>query len=116
MPSFSNKFIEAPDIKVFIRNEKGLYLAEDQNGLFFTNDRSRALILNYRADEVARQLSDVEDTMGVTLVTDPVPLEEIYEICDQCKDLFTPNMITFDGKRFLCSDCRTGASIRRRRS
>ena len=106
MPAYSHKQDQSPDIKVFIRNPQGKYLAQDANGLFFTNDRSAAIVLNYRADSVPEQLETIQQTQGVVLAADPVPPEEIYETCDRCKELFMPFMTFFDGKRFLCSDCR----------
>ena len=106
MPGYSDRLSGLPDIKVFIRNPRGKYLAQDANGLFFTEDRSAAIVLNYEADEVPKQLEAIRKTHGVELAADPVPLEEIYETCDRCKELFIPFMTFFDGKRFLCADCR----------
>ena len=112
MPRTSDRPNEPPDIKVFIRTARGKYLAEDANGLFFTENRSAALILNYRADRVVEQLELIGKTHGIALAADPVPPEEIYETCDRCRDLFMPFMIFFDGKQFLCADCRRRASAR----
>jgi hypothetical protein len=110
MPGHSNYLNRLPDIKVFIRTAQGKYLAQDANGLFFTEDRSVAVVLNYEADEVPKQLETIRKTHGVSLAADPVPLDEIYERCDRCKELFIPFMTFFDGKRFLCPDCRGVAS------
>ncbi len=112
MPVNINKGQEPPDIKVFIHNTAGQYLAGGSTELFFTNDRSLALVLDYRADRVPEQLELIQKTHGITLVVDPVPLEDIYEMCDRCKDLFVPFMTFFDGKHFLCPDCRKLASRR----
>jgi hypothetical protein len=95
-----------PDIKVFIRNAQGKYLAQDANGLFFTDNRAGALIFDYQADSVAQQLELIQNAHGIPLAADPVPPHEIYETCDRCKDLFMPFMTFFDGKQFLCADCR----------
>ncbi len=97
MPRSSDKPNEPPDIKVFIRNARGKYLAQDANGLFFTEDRSAALVFNYRADSVPEQLSKIGKTHGIALTADPVPPEEIYETCDRCKDLFMPFMTFLTG-------------------
>jgi hypothetical protein len=112
MPRKSDKPSEPPDIKVFIRNTRGQYLAQDANGLFFTENRLAALIVNYRADRVPEQLEMIGKTHGITLSADPVPPEEIYETCDRCTELFMPFMIFFDGKLFLCADCRKRSSRR----
>ncbi len=106
MPRASNKFDPPVDFKVFIRDARGRYLAEDDYGLFFSSDRTRAMILNYRADRVEAQLETILKSEGVALRADPVPPEEIYETCDRCQELFLPFMISFDGKNFLCPDCR----------
>ena len=115
MPRRSDKPIEPPDIKVFIRNAQGKYLAQDANGLFLTEDRSAAMVFNYRSDRIPEQLQIIQKTRGIALAADPVPLEEIYETCDRCKELFMPFMTFFDGKRFLCADCRKRSSARAKR-
>jgi hypothetical protein len=115
MPGRSNKLNEMSDIRVMIRNVQGKYLAQDANGLFFTEDRSAAIVLNYEFDQVAEQLKTLGQKHGLVLVADPVPAEEIYETCDRCKELFMPFMTFFDGKRFLCADCRKQASTRPKR-
>ena len=112
MAKTSDRLNEAPDIKVFIRTPQGKYLAEDDNGLFFTENRSAAIILNYRADHVVEQLEMIGRTQGIALAADPVPPEEIYETCDRCKELFMPFMTFFDGTQFLCADCRSHFSKR----
>ena len=106
MPRTSDKTSGPPDIKVFIRNARGKYLAQDANGLFFTEDRSVAMVFDYRADGVPEQLETIQQNHGMALAADPVPPEEIYETCDRCRDLFMPFMTYFDGKQFLCPDCR----------
>jgi hypothetical protein len=106
MPRTTEKFDPPLDFKVFIRNPQGKYLAADDNGLFFSQDRTGALILNYRGDQVEAQLETIRRVHGLNLVPDPVPPEEIYETCDRCKELFLPLMTFFDGKSFLCQDCR----------
>ncbi len=116
MPGKGDRLIGSQDHKVFIRNSRGKYLAQDANGLFFTEDRSVALVFDYRADSVAEQLEVIGSTYGVDLAADPVPPEEIYETCDRCKDLFMPFMTFFDGQQFLCADCRRRASGRSGRS
>ena len=106
MPRKTDKPNEPPDIKVMIRNAAGKYLAQDAHGLFFTDSRAAALVFDYRGDDVLAQLERIQATHGIALVADPVPPEEIYETCDRCKDLFMPFMTYFDGKQFLCAECR----------
>jgi hypothetical protein len=97
---------EAPDIRVVVRNAQGKYLAQDDYGVFFTDSRSSAMVFSYRSDCVADQLAMLQKAHGVVLAAEPVPPEEIYERCDRCQDLFMPFMTYFDGKQFLCADCR----------
>ena len=106
MPRKSDSPNEPPDIKVFVRTARGKYLAQDGNGLFFTDDRAAALVFDYQGDSVQEQLEAIGRTHGIALAADPVPPEEIYEKCDRCHDLFMPFMTFFDGKQFLCADCR----------
>ena len=115
MRGHSNKLSATPEIRVVIRNAGGKYLAQDANGLFFTEDRSAAVVLNYHLDQVQEQLKKIEQKYGLVLVADPVPAEEIYETCDRCKEFFMPVMTFFDGKRFLCADCRKRSSARAKR-
>jgi hypothetical protein len=112
MSRYFNKPGPPPDIKVFILNGEGEYLAGDARDWFFTQDRSRAAIFSYQADRVPEQLEVIRKAEGIHLEPEPVPLNEIYEMCDRCKDLFMPFMTFFDGKSFLCEDCRRHASPR----
>ena len=118
MPRKSYSLSGPLDIKVFIRNARGKYLAQDDHGVFFTEDRSAALVFSYLSDSVPEQIATIGRMHGMVLTADPVPPEEIYETCDRCKDLFMPSMTYFDGKLFLCADCRrrsAGRSPRLRR-
>jgi hypothetical protein len=106
MPRIGHRRNDPTDVKVFILNPEGNYLTAAPDGLRFTPDRSRALIFDFRADQVAEQLREIQTVHGLVLRAEPVPLAEIYETCDRCKELFMPFMTFFDGKRFLCADCR----------
>lgn len=107
MPLPASQFDDRPDIKVFIVNTEGKYLAGDPSNWFFTKERQSAIVLNHRADQVAEQLQRLRDTQGIVLEEVPVPLQEIYEACDRCGELFMPFMVYFDGQRFLCRECRS---------
>ena len=113
MPGKPKQASEVPDIRVFIRNADGKYLARNDDNLFFTDDRLAAIVLSYRADRVPEQLELIRKFQGVALVADPVPPHEIYETCDRCQELFPPFMTYFDGQQFLCPDCRKRPSRRR---
>lgn len=95
------------DFRVVIRDKQGQYLTtEGMTRLFFTDDRAQATVFNFQGDNVQEQLQGILDTQGIALVAEPVPPEEIYETCDRCKELFMPYMTYFDGKQFLCAECR----------
>jgi len=98
--------LQHPDIRVLIHDGKGRYLGGVPEDWFLTQDRSLAMIFSYEADHIAEQLQELRQAYGLELQPEPVPLEEIYETCDHCKELFMPVMTYFDGKRFLCPDCR----------
>ena len=106
MPEHKKKTADIPDIKVFIRNVRGQYLAGAGDRGYFTDERSEAIIVNYRTDRVPEQIEMIRKTQGIFLVADPVPLEEIYEKCDNCGELFSPLMTFFNGNRFICQDCQ----------
>jgi hypothetical protein len=107
MSGSADKMNLLTDFRVVIRNPRGQYLTDDATRLFFTDDRTQATVFNFRADEVEQQLELILKTQGVMLLAEPVPPEDIYETCDRCKELFMPYMTFFDGKQFLCADCRS---------
>jgi hypothetical protein len=74
------------------------------------------MVFDYQGDAVQEQLEALGSTHGIALAADPVPPEEIYEKCDRCKDLFMPFMTFYDGKQFLCVECRRRASPRAARA
>ncbi|HWQ92696.1 MAG TPA: hypothetical protein VN673_13560 [Clostridia bacterium] len=113
-PAKSQPSGDPPEIKVVIRNAEGKYLAGSVSEWFFTDHRESALVFDFHHDRVQEQLEMLRHTHGVELVADPVPLEEIYETCDCCHELFIPYMVFFDGNRFFCPDCRKLISPRRR--
>lgn len=108
MPRWKDNLDPHVDIKVMLRNVHGKYLARDEHGLFFAEDRAKAAVFDFKGDRIQEQLENLERTQGITLQVDPVPPEEIYETCDRCKELFMPFMTFYDGKRFLCADCKSG--------
>ena len=116
MPGHSDILGELPDVRVFIVNPHGKYLAHDAHGVFFTEDRSAAIILSYHSDRVPEQLEQIRKHQGIALQAVPVPPADIYECCDRCKELFMPAMTFFDGKNFLCPECRNRTVGRARRA
>jgi hypothetical protein len=107
MPPISRQTGGLHDIRVFIRDHAGRYLARGSADWFFTEDRSRAAVFFSISDRVAEQIELIGRTERLMLQEEPVPLGEIYEVCDRCKELIIPFMMHFDGTHFLCPDCRS---------
>ena len=101
----ANEGKPVPDVRVHIVNAAGQFLASHGDELFFSDQRHGAVVLSYEADRVEEQLEALRRTQGIELGCVPVPLEEIYETCDGCHELFMPFMTVFDGQRFLCGEC-----------
>jgi hypothetical protein len=116
MPLSSKQSAHVPDLRVVIRNHEGKYLAGGTGHSFFTEERSSAAVFLYVGDRVAEQLEAVRETQGLALEAVPIPVEEIYEMCDRCKEFFMPFMVFFDGRTFMCADCRNRAKKRRAQS
>jgi hypothetical protein len=114
MPLSSKQPANVPDLRVVIRNHEGKYLAGATGRSFFTDERSSAAVFLYVGDRVHEQLEAIRKTQGLSLEAVPIPVEEIYEMCDRCKEYFMPFMVFFDGRTFLCTDCRS--KIRKRRT
>ena len=93
-------------IKVRITNPAGDFLALQSGKWGFTPDQARAAVFDYVDDHVAEQLEIIQKTQGFVLT--PVPLDpgEYFETCDKCEREVLPFMVFFDGKQFLCADCR----------
>ena len=96
--------------KVLLRSLDGAYLAEIEGQWRLTRDRSTARVCDYLRDHIADQLQRLEQTKGLVLLAEPVNARETCETCDQCSRSVPPVNAYFDGKRFLCPQCRGGAS------
>ena len=92
-------------MKVRIRNTEGKYLASGDAGWGFSNDRSKALVLDYIGHNVAEQLAIIRQSQGLSLEAVEVDPKEVLETCDICRRMLSPFNMIFDGKRFVCRDC-----------
>ena len=99
------------DIKVVVRNPSGLYLFRGQNDWAFTAERSQAVVFDYLADKVEAQLALLFRAQGMELEAVPLPPNEVSETCDRCEQLIMPSVAFFDGRQFLCPDCRVIGSF-----
>jgi hypothetical protein len=92
--------------KVFIRSSDGAYLTGAGAKWEFTPERAKATVFDYLRDRIAEQIEGIRKTSGLTLVVVIVNPEEIHETCDGCEQVVAPSKAFFDGKQFLCGDCR----------
>jgi hypothetical protein len=94
-------------MKVRIRNPEGKYLAGKDAEWGFSEDSSKALVFDYARHHVAEQLEIIRQSQGLTLEAVEVDPKEVLESCDACHQLFSPFNVIFDGKTFLCRECRS---------
>jgi hypothetical protein len=97
---------DVQNLKVRIRNEEGKYLSISLREVWFTDDPKKAQVFDYHRHHVAEQLQDLKTSCGMVLEAEPIEPTEIFESCDLCNRLAMPFFLFFDGKNFLCRDCR----------
>ncbi len=95
-------------VKVLIVNDDGLYLAGTAFQWEFTDDRSKARVFDYDADRVAERIEMVRKAQGRVWIAVRVDPREVYEFCDRCGHRVRALKTFFDGRQFLCADCRDG--------
>jgi hypothetical protein len=93
-------------VKVLIVNDDGQYLAGTATAWEFTEDRSRARVFDYLKDRVAEQIELVRRAHGRVWIAVKLDPLETYEFCDRCGCRMVAPRAFFDGKQFLCPDCR----------
>ena len=96
---------------VRIRNPEGKYLAGEAKNMIFCDDIKRAIIFDCRRDYIEQQLEYIRLTQGMVLEAEPVDPKEIHETCDGCVRLALSFQMFFDGKRYLCGECRGSTSV-----
>jgi hypothetical protein len=98
-------------IKVLIGSLDGTAFLTAQQGQWgFTKDRAQAAVFDYLDDRVAEQLERLERDHGIVLKPVPLDLKEVYETCDRCDQMVAPFRAYFDGKHFLCDQCKGEAA------
>ena len=93
-------------MKVRIRNSEGKYLAGKDAGWGFSEDASKAVVFDYVAHRIEEQLEIIRQSQGLNLQAEEVDPIEVLESCDRCHSWFSPFSIFFDGRTFLCTECR----------
>ena len=93
-------------VTVLIVNDDGQYLAGTAFEWKFTDDRSQARVFDYQADRVAERIELVRKAQGKVWIAVRVDPREVYECCDRCGRRMRALRTFFDGRQFLCGDCR----------
>ena len=93
-------------VKVLIVNDDGQYLAGTAYGWEFTDDRSKARVFDYQTDQVAERIELVRRAQGKVWIAVKVDPREVYEFCDRCGRRMRTLRTFFDGREYLCGDCR----------
>ena len=93
-------------VTVLIVNDDGQYLAGTAFEWKFTDDRSQARVFDYQADRVAERIELVRKAQGKVWIAVRVDPREVYEFCDRCGRRMRALRTFFDGRQFLCGDCR----------
>ncbi len=93
-------------IHVVIQNFNGQYLAGHQGAWVFSSNLEDARVFDFVADHIPEQLEILKSRHGLDLAAVPVDPRERYESCDRCGDRVMSFRIFFDGKEYLCPDCR----------
>ena len=77
----------------------------------FLDDVSKAIIFDCRREHIERQLGHLHLRQGVAFEAETVDLKEMHECCDRCGRSTLSSKMFFDGKRYLCGDCKGSISI-----
>lgn len=96
-------------VKVLIVNDDGQYLAGTATEWEFTDDRTRAKVFDYVGDRVAEQIELVRRAHGRVWIAVKLDPMEVYEFCDRCGCRMRAFRAYYDGKQFLCADCKNTA-------
>jgi hypothetical protein len=99
------------DIKVVLQTDDGKYLSGSAINWRFTEERSSAIVFDLFAQRVHQRAAFLSECLGFRLQPVPLPPEEIYESCDLCQCLIMARQVFFNGRQFLCPDCKAQASV-----
>ncbi len=97
-------------IHVVLQNCEGRYLAGQTGSWSFSDHLDQARVFDYVADHIPEQLEILEQSHGITLIALPLDPRERYESCDRCGARLMAFKIYYDGRQYLCPECRTVAA------
>jgi hypothetical protein len=106
MPPVTN---EREPVKVLIVNDDGQYLAGTATHWEFTDDRTQARVFDYLGDRVAETIELIRKAHGRVWIAVKLDPGEVYEFCDRCGCRMRAYRMYFDGRQFLCMDCKEPA-------
>jgi hypothetical protein len=95
---------------VRVRNLEGKYLAGGGVQMEFCDDIKKARVFDCRRDQVEEQLAYLRLAHGIVLEVQPVDPMEIHEVCDRCGRMALSFQMYFDGKHYLCTECRASVA------
>ena len=100
---------EPETIKVLIVNDDGQYLTGTAFAWEFTDDRSKAKVFDYHRDHVAESIDLIRKAEGKVWIAVRLDPREVYEFCDRCGCRQRAFKVFYDGRQFLCGECKEAA-------
>ena len=91
---------------VRLLNSQGQYLAQGNKEFMFTTDADRAMVFEYDEGKAQKLVAFFADKKGIPLTIEYVEDPDVYEWCDNCKEMQLPHDTFFNGRTFLCLDCK----------
>ena len=96
-------------IRVLLRNPEGLYLAGTEQAARFTPHPAEARVFDFLADQVAARIEGDCAQHGLVWTVVRADPRAGFETCDRCGRQVMAFKVVFDGRAFLCADCRSQA-------
>ncbi|HEY5911308.1 MAG TPA: hypothetical protein VJA21_11965 [Verrucomicrobiae bacterium] len=93
-------------IHVVLQSWDGKYLAGQTGAWSFSDQIDQARVFDYIADRIPEQLEKLEQGHGISLAVLPLDPRARFETCDRCGERMMAFRIYFDGKEYLCPECR----------
>lgn len=105
---------ELGEIKVVLQSPEGKYLAGSGMNPCLVEEKARAIVLDYFADQVEYKIKVILEHSGIEFRPVALPPGDVYEVCDGCQRLEMPRETFFDGRLFLCAACKAEADAKLR--
>ena len=92
---------------MLVQTLDGRYLTGEGEAWTLTNDWAKAAILDFPALHLADKLKTIPNAAENIFVLVPFDAFSPYETCDRCGRRVRSWKTFFDGRQFLCPQCRT---------